>query len=97
MDSLFGSYEALTLAQSVKNGLGLIKKDIMDEFVETITETDNGYSYTYGDEQRPVESFEVSLKFLNNKNIDEKSFTIFRTHHGPITHTTDGKWIATPR
>ncbi len=71
------------------------RTDIMDEFVETITETDIGFSYTYGDEQRPVKSLEVSLKYLEDDVLKDKSFTMYRTHHGPITHTLDGSWVAT--
>jgi len=69
--------------------------DIMDEFVETITSTENGYQYTYGQEQRDVESLDVSLKYLDGDQLQNKKFTIYRTHHGPITHALDGNWTAT--
>ena len=69
--------------------------DVMDEFVETITETDGDLSYKYGDEQRPVESVEVTLRYTNGEELKNKTFTMFRTHHGPITHSIDGKWVAT--
>ena len=69
--------------------------DFMDEFVETITKTDIGYNYAYGSEQRPVESLKVSLKYLNGKVLEDKTFTIYRTHHGPITHASDSNWVAT--
>ena len=69
--------------------------DFMDDYVETVTETDKGYSYTYGNEQRPVESFEVSLKYLNEGELKDKKFTAYKTHHGPITQSINGKWVAT--
>ncbi len=69
--------------------------DFMDDFVETISKTDKGYSYTYGNEQRPVESFEVSLKYLNEGELKDKKFTAYKTHHGPITQSINGKWVAT--
>lgn len=69
--------------------------DIMDEFVETITPTDAGYQYKYGDEQRAVASVDVSLKYRNGDQLQNKNFTMYRTHHGPITHAMDNKWVAT--
>lgn len=69
--------------------------DVMDEFVEDISKTEDGYTYKYGDEQRLVESQEVTLNFLDGDSLVKRSFTIYRTHHGPITHSIDGKWVAT--
>lgn len=69
--------------------------DFMDEFVEDVTETDGKFSYRYGDEQRPVEVSEVALKVKDGEEMTERVFTTYRTHHGPITHMIDGKWVAT--
>ncbi|MEQ9402043.1 MAG: acylase [Cyclobacteriaceae bacterium] len=69
--------------------------DVMDEFVETVTETEDGFFYQYGDEQRPVEINEVTLKYKDGDEMKEKSFAAYRTHHGPITHMLDDKWVAT--
>jgi acyl-homoserine lactone acylase PvdQ len=69
--------------------------DVIDEFVEKILHTEDGLFYKYGEELRPVDSYEVTLKFKNGENIAEKSFTAYRTHHGPITHKIDNQWVAT--
>jgi len=69
--------------------------DIMDEFVETIVETEEGFTYAYGEEQRPVEAIDINLTYSNEEGLKEKSFTMYRTHHGPITHAIDRKWVAT--
>ncbi|MDO9276825.1 MAG: acylase [Lutibacter sp.] len=69
--------------------------DFMDEFVESVVETDKGFTYAYGKEQRPVKSLEVSLKYLKDGALKDKKFTIYRTHHGPITQVNNGKWVAT--
>ena len=69
--------------------------DVMDEFVETIVENENGMQYKYGDDLRPVESQEVTLKYKDDSGLKEQSFSIHRTHHGPITQSIDGKWVAT--
>jgi len=69
--------------------------DIMDDYIETISKSEDGYTYKYGDENRPVEELEVSLKYLDGGNLSEKDFILYRTHHGPITQSIDGKWVAT--
>lgn len=69
--------------------------DVIDEFKETIIEKEDGLYYQYGDEVREVEVKEVTLKYVVDGNMQEKSFPIYRTHHGPITHEVDGQWTAT--
>lgn len=69
--------------------------DFIDEFVEDVTEKNGKYEYQYGDENRPVDEFQVSLKYKSGADMKEKPFTFYRTHHGPITHKTGEKWVAT--
>lgn len=69
--------------------------DFMDEFVEDVTQKNGNYSYRYGNETRPVETKQITLKYKDGDQLKEKEFTIFRTHHGPITHLEQGKWVAT--
>ena len=69
--------------------------DVIDEFVEDIEKKGDKYFYKYGDEEREVWQSEVSLKYTDGGSMKEKTFPLFRTHHGPITHMVDGKWTAT--
>jgi len=69
--------------------------DVKDEFVETIIEQDGKRFYQYGEELREVEEQEVTLKYKDGNELKEKTFPIYRTHHGPITHKMDDKWVAT--
>ena len=69
--------------------------DFMDEFVEDVVEEDGELVYRYGDETRPVEVLEVTLKYKDGDGMSERTFPMYRTHHGPITHTVDGKWTTT--
>ena len=69
--------------------------DIIDEFQETIIEKEDGLYYQYGEEERAVEVKEVTLQYKDGDEMKEKTFPIYRTHHGPITHETDGKWTST--
>ncbi|TMU55814.1 acylase [Flagellimonas algicola] len=66
--------------------------DVMDEFKETIVQNDGNLFYQYGEELRPVIKTDVVLKYKEGNRIKEKSFPMYRTHHGPITHAVDGQW-----
>ena len=71
--------------------------DFLDEFVEDVfTDEDGQAVYQYGTETRKLDVDTVTLKYLDGKVMRDRTFPIYRTHHGPITHMTDdGKWVAT--
>ncbi|MGB5480282.1 MAG: acylase [Eudoraea sp.] len=68
--------------------------DVMDEFVEVIEEIDKKLFYVYGEELRPVIEKEIVLKYKDEKGIKEKTFAVYRTHHGPITHKINESPVA---
>lgn len=68
--------------------------DVIDEYKETIKEIDGKKMYKYGEEWRPVESSHVTLKYKDTNGIKDKTFTMYHTHHGPITEIIDGQWTA---
>jgi acyl-homoserine-lactone acylase len=69
--------------------------DVMDQFIEQVEKTDDGLIYHYGEEKKPVTQKEVTLSYLQDGKLLEKEFTIYRTHHGPITGSINGNWVAT--
>ncbi len=68
--------------------------DVMDEFQENIVNLEGDLKYQYGEELRDVVEDSVTLKYKSGNNLKEKTFKTYRTHHGPITHKSDGKWTA---
>lgn len=68
--------------------------DVMDEFKETIVKNDGKLFYQYGEGLRPVDSSSVTLKYKDGENLNERTFTMYRTHHGPITHQVGEQWTA---
>lgn len=69
--------------------------DFMDEFVEQVYEENDKLYYRYGNENRTVKVSSVTLKYKAGDTIKERTFPTYHTHHGPITHMQDGKWVAT--
>lgn len=69
--------------------------DVMDEFVETFRTTDTGASeYQYGEEWRPVDVSEVTLAYASSDSLAHRTFPMYRTHHGPVTHQFGDKPVA---
>ncbi len=70
--------------------------DNIDEFAERVIKQGSGYTYRYGNETRPVTTAKVDLRYRKSDGtFGERSFTTYRTHHGPVVGMKDGRWIAT--
>ncbi len=69
--------------------------DFIDEFVENVARDESGLRYRYGDEWRPVQTETVELGVVEGEKKTTRTFRIYRTHHGPVTHMLDGRWVVT--
>jgi len=69
--------------------------DFLDVFVEDVFEQDGKLVYRYGDELRPVAVSEVTLRYRDGNGQSERTFPMYRTHHGPVTHMEGDRWAAT--
>ncbi|WP_262485587.1 penicillin acylase family protein [Cyclobacterium amurskyense] len=54
--------------------------DFMDEYMEEVREVGDGIEYAYGDEWRAVEEISLTLKLTSPEGLQEKTFTMYRTH-----------------
>ncbi len=68
--------------------------DAIDEFSETIVKKDGRFFYRYGAELRPVQVSTVVVPYRTASGVTSRTFTVFKTHHGPIVREADGKWIS---
>ncbi|MEP6990692.1 MAG: acylase [bacterium] len=68
--------------------------DDVDEYLETVTPKGDGYVYRYGGKERPVIASTVVVPYKTATGMARKTFTVYRTHHGPIIREQDGKWVA---
>ncbi|MBU1378067.1 MAG: penicillin acylase family protein [Alphaproteobacteria bacterium] len=69
--------------------------DVVDEFAETIIRTPGTLMYRYGKEARPVTTETIVVPFKGaDGTMQRRSFTVYRTHHGPIVRAAGDKWIA---
>jgi acyl-homoserine-lactone acylase len=69
--------------------------DNIDEFLETVVRRGDDLLYVYGDEQRPIESRAVTVRYRTDADtLAARSFTVYRTHRGPIVRSIDGRWVS---
>jgi acyl-homoserine-lactone acylase len=68
--------------------------DNIDEFALTTTSRDGKVFYKYGTEERPVTTKTIRVPYKTATGMAEKTFTVYRTHHGPVVREEGGKWIA---
>ncbi|WP_413625322.1 penicillin acylase family protein [Luteibacter sp. Lutesp34] len=69
--------------------------DVVDEFAETIERQGGKLFYRYGKALRPVAVREIVVPVRKNDGtLDERRFTTYATHHGPIVRVDGNRWIA---
>ena len=69
--------------------------DTVDEFAETIVRKDGKLYYRYGAQLRPVTVSAITVPYRTPAGgMAAKTFTVYRTHHGPIVRAEGDKWIA---
>jgi acyl-homoserine-lactone acylase len=69
--------------------------DVIDEFLETIVERDGRFFYRYGGEERPVATDTVTVSFRTAGGaMGQRTFPVYRTHHGPIVREEGGRWVS---
>jgi acyl-homoserine-lactone acylase len=68
--------------------------DSIDRYFETVVKKGDRFYYKYGNEERPVTTTVIKIPYKTGKGMAEKTFTAYRTHHGPIIASTEGKWIS---
>ncbi|TCP34107.1 penicillin acylase family protein [Sphingomonas sp. BK235] len=70
--------------------------DNVDEFAERVERRGTGWAYRHGAAWRAVTTRRVTLRVRRDDGtMATRAFTVYRTHHGPVTAAQDGRWIAT--
>ena len=69
--------------------------DVIDEYVETVRHTQTGKEYKYGEKWLAIDSIQEAFSLKTEEGLQQKTLTLYRTHHGPITHKIDDQLTAT--
>jgi acyl-homoserine-lactone acylase len=68
--------------------------DNIDEYLETISRRDDGHYYRMVDQELPLEERTITLRHRTAAGMAEQTFTVYRTHRGPIVRSENGKWVS---
>jgi acyl-homoserine-lactone acylase len=68
--------------------------DAVDEYAESVVRRGDRLFYRYGDELRPLTTRRIRVPYRTASGTASVDVTSYRTHHGPIVRSADGKWIA---
>jgi acyl-homoserine-lactone acylase len=69
--------------------------DAIDEYAETVVRKGGRLYYRYAGEERPLVASRITVPCRTaSGSMASRTFTIYRSHHGPIVRAADGKWIS---
>jgi acyl-homoserine-lactone acylase len=69
--------------------------DVIDEYLETVTERGGKFFYRYGTGERELRAKQIALPYrLPSGAMGRRVVTAYFSHHGPVVRAADGKWVA---
>jgi acyl-homoserine-lactone acylase len=69
--------------------------DVIDEYLETVTERGGKAYYTVDGQEREMKSRRIGLPYRTaTGTMARKEVTAYFTHRGPIVRVSDGKWVS---
>jgi acyl-homoserine-lactone acylase len=68
--------------------------DAIDEYLETVVKKGDRFYYKYGNEEYLFTTDVIKVPYKTDKGMAEKTFTVYRTQHGPIVRAENGKWVS---
>jgi acyl-homoserine-lactone acylase len=68
--------------------------DVVDEYAESVVKKGDSLFYKYGAELRPMTVYSIAIPFRTPNGMQSRTFTVYRTQHGPVVRSENGKWIA---
>ena len=68
--------------------------DAIDEYAERIVRKGERLFYRYGREERPLVTGGIRVPYRTPTGMAARSFTVYRTHHGPIVRAAGDTWIS---
>jgi acyl-homoserine-lactone acylase len=68
--------------------------DNIDEYLETIVKKGDSLYYRHGTDELPVRTSTITVPYKTSTGMAKKTFTVYRTMHGPVVREADGKWVS---
>src|SRR3954451_21894994 len=68
--------------------------DAIDEYAETVVRRGERLFYRYGGKELPLVSSRITVPYRTPAGMQSRTFTVYRTHHGPIVRAADDAWVS---
>ncbi len=68
--------------------------DVADVYAEKIVRRNDSVFYNYNDKLLPASKKHITIRYKKNGTIEEKNFTGWYTHHGPVMGSRNGSWLS---
>ena len=68
--------------------------DAIDEYLETVVQRGGRTFYRYGGEERPMTVSTITVPYKTATGMARRTFTVYRTHHGPIVRKVGDQWVS---
>jgi len=68
--------------------------DVIDEYAESVVRRGNRLFYRYGPVERPLLTGRITVPYRTATGLAARTFTVYRTHHGPIVRAEGKKWVS---
>ncbi|MEA5256929.1 penicillin acylase family protein [Arcicella aquatica] len=68
--------------------------DVADMYAEKISKKGDKYFYEYEGALKPVTEKKITISYLADNVLKQKTFNTYFTHHGPIMGKRDDKWVS---
>src|SRR3982074_3199214 len=68
--------------------------DAIDEYAESIVRKPDGLYYRYAGGARKLRVSQIAVSFKQGTRYEQRRFTVYHSHHGPIVRAENGRWIA---
>jgi acyl-homoserine lactone acylase PvdQ len=66
--------------------------DAIDRYLETIIKKGDRFYYKHGGKELPLTTSVIVVPYKTGTGMARKTFTVYRTQHGPVVLSTQGKW-----
>ncbi len=69
------------------------KPDIVDVYTLTLDSLANPTTYRFGSEDKALTRWQDSVRVAGEQGLEDRTFTFFRSHQGPLVATRNGKGL----
>jgi len=68
--------------------------DVADVYLEKVSKKGDAFTYEYEKQQLPISTRLIDVKYYENGILKTKQITTYKTHHGPVMGSKEGKWLS---